>query len=296
MYKKLALGILTLLITVNCQIPVRAGQVWDKIEKTGIIKAGARKDAKPFVYLNDKDQWVGYSLELLELIRQQAEKELGKPIKLELIEVTPQNRFAKIQDQSIDLECASTTFTWKREKEVDFSLSYFASGTQMLIPKDSDLVNIPSLAGKRIGVISKTTNEEVLKKLKPQATLVILQDHQEGLVKLQKGEIDGFASDGILLEGLRRSADRPDRWQIFPGDPYILQSYACILPQDDSRWRDLVNYTIFKFIEGIVNGDPKVVSIYDRWFGDRGVNPYSKEVINNYFLGILDSFEWILDN
>ena len=293
MHRKLALFILTLLFTATCQAPSWAGKVLERIKQTGVITAGARKDSIPFGYVNDNGEWIGYSLDILELIRTQVEEALGRSIQLKLVEVNPQNRFSKIKNQSIDIECGSTTFTWDREKFVDFSVSYFASGTQILVKKGSGLGPIESLAGRRIGVIAKTTNEEAIKLLQPQAQLVMVKDRLEGFSKLQKGEIDGFASDGILLDGLRLTAAKPDNFEIVPEYPYMYESYACIVAQDESQWRDIVNYSLIKFMQGVVSDQEQPVAIYERWFGTQGVTPYSRETINEYFQGIIDGFEWI---
>lgn len=293
MHKKLSLAILTILLTMTCQSPSWAGKVLDKIKETGVITAGTRNDAIPFAYMNNQGKWVGYSIDILERIRSEAEKQLGKPIKLQLVAITPENRFSKIQDHSIDIECSSTTFTWEREKKVDFSVSYFASGTQMLVKKGSGIGSLESLAGRRIGVMPKTTNEAAIKSLQPEAQLIIVQDQIEGFSKLQKGEIDGFASDGILLEGLRIKAANPQDFEVVPEYPYQYESYACMLPQDESAWRDLVNYSLIKFMEGIVSDQNKSVTIYERWFGTEGLAPYPRETINDYFQGIVDGYEWI---
>ena len=293
MYKQLVFGFITLLFTIALPTCGLAGEVLQRIEQTGIIRGGTRQDSIPFAYLDRQGNWVGYSLDILQLIQKEVEAELGKPIRLELVKVGPNNRFDKIQDQSIDLECGSTTFTWEREKLIDFSLSYFASGTQMLVKKGSSLGEVSSLVGKRIGVVAQTTNKDVISTLQPQAQLVIVKDRFDGLDKLEQGEIDGFASDGILLQALKRIAKKPDQWQIVPDNPYMLESYACILHQDDSQWRDLVNYAIFKFMQGLVTDHPQSVAIYERWFGEEGITPYSREDINDYFLGIIDAFEWL---
>ncbi|GFE71002.1 amino acid ABC transporter substrate-binding protein [Chroococcus sp. FPU101] len=293
MKKQLTLILLSLLLSICHQTPSLAGKILEKIRETGVITAGARKDAIPFGYINQKGQWVGYSLDMLELIRQQAEKQLGKPIKLQLVEVTPQNRFEKLKNGSIDLECGSTTFTWNREKEVDFSVSYFASGTQVLTKKDSGLNEIESLAGKRIGVIPETTNEKVIQSQQPAAQLVKVKDRMEGLKKLEQGEIDGFASDGIVLEGLKKTAPNSEMLEIVPNYPFLYESYACTVPHDESEWRDLVNYSLIKFMEGIVTDQQNMVVIYDKWFGEDGEVPYPRETMNTYFQGIVNTYEWI---
>lgn len=293
MKKQLSLISITLLFSIISQSPSLAGKILEKIRETGVITAGARKDAIPFGYINQQGQWVGYSLDMLELIRQQTEKQLGKPIKLQLVEVTPQNRFDKLKNGSIDLECGSTTFTWNREKEIDFSVSYFASGTQVLTKKGSGLHEIESLAGKRIGVIPETTNERVIKSQQPAAQLIKVKDRMEGLKKLEQGEIDGFASDGIVLEGLKKTTANSDTLEIVPNYPYLYESYACTLPPDESEWRDLINYSLIKFMEGIVTDQQNTVVILDKWFGETGEVPYSREAINNYFQGIVNTYEWI---
>lgn len=293
MKKRLMLISMTVLLAMLSQSPSWAGKILEKIKETGVITAGARKDAIPFGYINQKGQWVGYSLDMLELIRQQTEKQLGKPIKLQLVEVTPQNRFEKLKNGSIDIECGSTTFTWNREKEVDFSVSYFASGTQVLTKKGSGLNEVESLAGKRIGVIAQTSNERVIRSQQPAAQLVEVKDRLEGLKKLEQGEIDGFASDGIVLEGLKKTMANPNTLEIVPNYPYQYESYACTLPHDESQWRDLVNYSLIRFMEGIVTDQQDTVAILDKWFGEDGEVPYSRDTLNAYFQGIVNTYEWI---
>lgn len=285
--------ILAVTVALGYSTPLQAGPIFDRIQKTGTITAGARKDAVPFGYVNAQGQWVGYSLDMLELIRQEAERRLGRPIKLNVVEVTPADRFERIKAGSIDIECGSTTFTWQREEEVDFSVSYFASGTQLLVRKGMGLDSPPTLAGRRIGVIANTTNESTIKTQQGAALLVRVKDRYEGLKKLEAGEIDGFASDGITLEGLKKSSALGDSLEIVPRYPYAYESYACTLPENDSRWRDLVNYSLVRFMEGIVSDRQTAVTILERWFGDEGVTPYSRETINDYFQGIVNAYEWI---
>lgn len=293
MGKKFTLFALSILLTVTAQTPSWAGQILDKIKQTGTITAGVRKDAIPFGYINEQGQWVGYSKDVLELIRQEAENQLGKPIKLEFVEVTPQNRFSKIEQKAIDIECASTTFTWERDKKVDFAVSYFASGTQLLVKQNSGISSLDTLVGKRIGVIPNTTNEKIIREQQPAAIIVNVSDRNEGLKKLETGEIDGFAGDGIVLEGLRRESANSAMLTVVPEFPYQYEAFACIVPQDESAWLNIVNYGLVKYMQGVVTDEPKAVAIYEKWFGDNGPTPYPRETMNEYYQGILNGFEWI---
>lgn len=294
MRKNFVLLILTLLFAATYQNASWAGEIIEKIKETGVITAGTRKDAIPFAYINDEGEWVGYSIDILEIIRQDIEKKLGQPIQLKLVEVTPQNRFDKVKNREVDIECASSTFTWEREEIVDFSVSYFASGTKIFRKKGTDLGTIDSLAGRRIGVIPNTTNEEAIKIQQPAAIIVPIKDRDEGLEKLNNGEIEAIAGDGIVLQGLRLENSNGDKFEVVPEFPYKYEAYACMIPEDESAWRGMVNYSLVKFMEGIVSDQREQVEIYDKWFGEEtGVTPYSREAINDYFQGIVDGYEWI---
>ncbi|BAQ64848.1 amino acid ABC transporter substrate-binding protein [Geminocystis sp. NIES-3709] len=294
MFNKLISIVLSFSLVSGVQMPVLAGEILDQIKNTGVIKAGYRQDTPPFAFSDNQGKPIGYSLDILELIRSETEKQLGKPIKLELIEVDPNNRFEKIQNGDIQIECGSTTITWEREKIVDFSVSYFASGTQMIVTQGSGFANSNSLAGAKIGVIPNTTNEKAMKIFAKDAQLIFVSSEEEGWQKLQKGEIDSFAGDGILLQALKKQADNPKKYEIVPEFPYMIESYACSLPEDESRWRNLVNYSIVKFMQGVVTDTPSSIDIYDRWFGENGNTPYPIETMSDYFQGIINGYEWIV--
>jgi len=292
--KKIACLALSMVLAGTVSLPSWAEGVLDRVQRTGTINAGARKDAVPFGYVNEQGEWVGFSLDILELIRQEAESRLGKPIRLNLIEATADDRFDQITNQTIDLECASSTFTWNRTEVVDFSVSYFADGTKIITAIDSDLESADSLAGRAIGVIPDTTNEKAIRNFQPGANLVFVKDQADGMAKLEAGEIEAFAGDGIVLAGLRKTSDDPQQWKVVPNFPYQYEAYACLVPKDDSDWRNLINFALIKYMQGVVSDQTAAVNIYERWFDEEtGVSPYPREIINNYYQGIVDTFEWI---
>ncbi|BAQ61720.1 hypothetical protein GM3708_2126 [Geminocystis sp. NIES-3708] len=275
-------------------MPVFAGEIFNQIKTTGVIKAGYREDTPPFAFVDSQGKPVGYSLDILELIRAHTQEELRKPITLELIKITPNNRFDKIKNGDIAIECGSTTVTWEREKILDFSVSYFASGTQMIVKKGSGFSNSNSLAGAKIAVIPQTTNEKAMKIFAKGANLIPVSSEEEGWQKLQKGEIDGFAGDGILLQSLKKQDDKSNDYEIVPEFPYMIEAYACTVPENESQWRDIVNYSIVKFMQGVVTDTPSSIDIYDRWFGEKGNTPYPVETMADYFQGVANGYEWIL--
>jgi ABC-type amino acid transport substrate-binding protein len=248
--------------------PVLAETVLEKIKRTGVLTAGTRAVSIPFAFVNEKNEWIGFSIDLLEAIRARLEKKLGKLIKLEKKEVNPENRVRLVANRSIDVECGSTTYTRARDETVDFSINFFFTGSQLLVKKGSGIKNLADVAAKRVGAAQGTTNEKALRASQPKADVVTFQDHPAGFLALAQGRIVAYVTDGILLAGLVAKAPNPKDYEVV-GDFFSKDPYSCMVPENDSKWRDFVNHT---FMELIDNG--KYFELYDKWFGERGVLPY----------------------
>ncbi|CAA9290246.1 ABC transporter, substrate-binding protein (cluster 3, basic aa/glutamine/opines) [uncultured Coleofasciculus sp.] len=294
MYRKLAFVTLGFMLALSFSAsPILAHTVLEKVAKTGVLTAGTSKDAFPFAYKNEKGQLSGYSVDMVKLIQKQLEQELKRPITLKLVAVDPEDRISSLLTNKVDIVCDASSFTWERERDVDFSVSYDLTGTRLLVKRGSSLWGPESLVGKRIGALPKTTNELSMRRAQPKAQIVLVQDRAEGYKALQEGKIDAYASDGILLEGLLQIASNANKFQIV-GYPYSNEGIGCMLPENNSTFRDTVNYTLIRFMQGFLTGKKSEVSTFDRWFGGSGVAPLTQDqrdlVIENMRL-TLDSLE-----
>ena len=90
-----------------------------KIKETGTISIGHRESSIPFSYLDDKQQPVGYAMDLCMKIVDAVKTELKLPnLKVNLQPVTSANRIPLMQNGTIDLECGSTTNSVSRQQQV----------------------------------------------------------------------------------------------------------------------------------------------------------------------------------
>ena len=186
--------------------PVLAETVLEKISRTGVLTAGTRGNTIPFSFINEKNEWIGFSIDLLEAIRARLEKKLGKPIKLEKKEINPQNRVQLVADRTLDVECGVTTYTRARDETIDFSINFFFTGTQLLVKKGSGIKSLADVAGKRVGAIRATTGEQALRAAQPKAHVVTFQDVPAAFLALEEGRVVAYAHDGILLAGVAARA------------------------------------------------------------------------------------------
>jgi polar amino acid transport system substrate-binding protein len=278
MHKKIAIPILSLMFATLMPNVVGAETVMQKVKRTGVLTAGTSRDALPFAYADSQGKLNGYSVDMLTLIKEQLEKDLGKKIKLQLVGLSPSERIPKIVNQQVDIVCDATSFTWKRDKKVDFSVSYGVTGTQLLVKKGSNIGSPESLIGKRIGVLAGTTNEQAIARVQTQAKLVYFKTRAEGYTALQEDTIDAFSSDSILLEGWLQQQKNPDAFAIVPSRPYSQEGIACMVPENNSKFLDTVNYSLVKFMQGFVNGEQRYIAIFDRWFGPQGTVALNRDL------------------
>src|SRR4029077_5339560 len=89
--------------------------------------------------------------------------------------------------------------------KVDFSSYIFMENTGLMVRVNSGIANFGDLKGKKIAVISGTTNEAALTKeiqrRQLQTTVIRVKDRREGMTALRSGAVDSFASDKLLLIG-----------------------------------------------------------------------------------------------
>jgi len=273
-----AAGVASVLL-LGTATSVLAETVLEKIGRTRVLTAGTRGSSIPFAFISEKNEWMGFSIDLLEAIRARLEKKLGKPIKLEKKELDPATRVQEVANRSVDVECGSTTYTRGRDDIVDFSINFFFTGSQLLVKKGSRITGVADVAGKRVGVLNGTTGEKALRAAQPKAEVVTFQDQGAVFLALEQGRIVAYANDGILLAGLAAKAKNPKDYEVV-GGLFSKEPYSCMVPENDSKWRDFVNHTMMELIDS-----GKFFVLYDKWFGEHGVIPYPmSEKIRSYMI------------
>jgi len=284
-----AYGLLAGILALLASTQAPAETIGEKVQRTGVLTAGVWKDLKPFGYVDAKGQWVGYGVDLVHIIQDRLQTALKKPIKLELVAIDADNRFDLVSQGKVDVACGATAFSWQRERLVDFSISVFVDGLRFMTRSNTVLAQASDLDGKRVGVPANTSVTAVVKRLAPKAKLVEVKDIAAGWAKLQSGDIDVLADHGLLLSVLRADAAKPADWKLVPDEPITRESYACMVPENDSRWRDFVNHALLRAIQGYVVGDPEFTAMYQGWFGPQGVAPYPAELLKRHFQGVIDT-------
>ncbi len=243
---------LSLLSSFLFPLPSMARSVIKDINRTGTIRVGIRQDAAPFGYLNpETNEWQGYCFDIVNSLKLSLEEKLEKPLQLELVKSTLNNRYEIVPQGIVHLECGPNTIRDDLES-VTFSTPFFITGSHFLIRSDnSDRFSLGHpIDGAEIGALMGTITEDLLPDKYPQAEITYLEGENarsKGVEAVANGSLDGFFSDGILLIGeVVRQNLASGNFSLMPERPITCDAYGMILPAGDPQWQDTVN----SFIEG----------------------------------------------
>ncbi len=244
----------------------------EKISRTGEFLIGYRTDASPLSYENAEGQPSGYSVDLCRRIAAGVKAHLGKgKIETKFVRVTSDERISAIVSGKIDIECGSTTITLSRQEQVDFTLSTFVTGGSVLSLAKNGIHDMSDLAGKKVGVVKGTTTVEQLRNHLQQnlidAEVVIVRDRKDGMKQLDRGDIEAFASDQIVLIGQVVEALNPKQYSLV-NETFSYEPYGLVVRRNDADFRLVANRAIAQLYRS-----GQHIGIFQKWIGRFGIRP-----------------------
>lgn len=236
-----------------------------KIKRTGTITLGVRDGSVPFSYLDDKQQYIGYSVDLCMKIVTAAQKQLGMTsVKVMMNPVTPANRIPLMANGTIDLECGSATNNAERQKQVAFAPTMFVVANKLLVKKSSGIKSLADMKGKPLVVTAGTTTQKQLTILNNEMglgmTILVGKDHPESFLMLETGRAVAQANDDILLAAQVAASKTPGDYEITK-EALSVEPYGIMLRREDPAFKQLVDATLARFYQ---SEDFK--KVYDKWF------------------------------
>jgi len=242
-----------------------------RIAETGTFRIGYVPDAAPLSFVDDEGNVSGYSIDLCRYIASAIRFDLG----LDDIEITftpllaIQDRIAAIENATVDIECGTTTVTLSRRERVDFTLMTFITGSTILSRKDKPIDSIDDLDKRRIAVLGGTTTEDVLRRVAEVNDFSIkitpIATYNEGMELLNKGKVDGYASDRAMLIGqVFRNANVANNYTMLRS-ALSFEPYAFMIQRGDTEFRLAADRALASLFR-----TARIRRIYQNWFGRYG--------------------------
>lgn len=237
----------------------------NKIKETGTLTMGIRESSYPLSYLDDKQQPIGYHIDICHRLVDAIKTKLGLPaLKLAYQPVTSQNRIPLVTNGTVDIECGSTTNNEARQKQVAFAPTTFVTNVRMAVKKSSGIRGLDELNGKPVATTTGTTSVQLMRAHERGKHLnfkeVYGKDHADSFLLLETDRAVAFVMDDNLLAGLIATSKAPNDYAIV-GETLNVEPIAIMLRKDDAPFKALVDETVGALLK---NGE--VEKLYTKWF------------------------------
>ncbi len=283
---------LSLLAALAPMAQARAEGVVDRVARSGELVMVGIPEVSPLLSFDAKGQPQGYGVAVARQISAELSTAVGRPVTLRFLGVKDGAALGQsIASGKADLACG-VPFTWERDQQLDFSLPIGLSGLRLLAPAGRFDGSPAALSGQRIGVVADSLAATELQGMQPKAIAVPLPNLAAAVAALRAGSVQGVIGDSLLLASLARAQSGP-ALALTPEEPYERFAVACVLPENDSAFRNLVNLAIARLLQGYLDGTPAAVAAIDPWIGPGSSLNLPPDLIRSYFESVLLGVEAI---
>lgn len=238
--KKIVILGVGIFVAMSLSQSVRADTL-RKIKDSGLITMGYRESSYPLSYLDDKQQPIGYHIDICNRVIDTVKAELKlATLKIQHQAVTSQNRIPLVTNGTVDLECGSTTNNEARQKQVAFAPTTFVTNVRMAAKKASGITSLSQLNGKPVATTTGTTSIQLMRAHEKGKGIdfkeVYGKDHADSFLMLETDRAVAFVMDDNLLAGLIVTSKNPADYTIV-GETLNIEPIAIMLRKDDPGFK-----------------------------------------------------------
>jgi glutamate/aspartate transport system substrate-binding protein len=258
------LAALAVALPLSFQASAQEGTL-KKIKDSGSITIGHRDASVPFSYYDDKQQPVGYSMDLCMKVVDAVKKQLSMPnLKVNYQLVTSANRIPLMANGTIDLECGSTTNNLARQEQVWFATTHFVTANRFVTKRSAKINKLADLKGKTIVSTAGTTNIKQITEINAAQNLgmniISANGHPEAFQMVETGRAVAFVMDDILLYSLVAQSRAPKDY-VISSEALSVEPYGIMVRKDDAAFKKVANDAI-----NAVYKSGEINKIYAKWF------------------------------
>ncbi|MCH7257971.1 transporter substrate-binding domain-containing protein [Lactiplantibacillus sp. ME-2] len=258
-----ALGMLAMLVVVLTACGSRQSLAKqdvltnDKAIKT--ITWGVKADTKLFGLMDVKDNQIkGFDADIATALTKRV---LGKNATAKFVQVTSQTRIPLLKNGNIDAIIATMTITPEREKQVDFTNSYFDAGQSLLVKKGSAIKSVKDLnkSGTKVLGVTGANSVENIKKAAPKAKVLELSDYAQAMTALKSGQGVALTTDNGILYGM---ASQNPGYEVV-GGTFTKEPYGIAVNKGQEPLKKALNKALKE-----IEADGTYNRILKKWFGN----------------------------
>jgi glutamate/aspartate transport system substrate-binding protein len=236
-----------------------------KVKESGTITMGYRESSYPLSYLDDKQQPIGYHIDVCNKIVAAVKDKLQlTSLKVQQQAVTSQNRIPLVSNGTVDLECGSTTNNEARQRQVSFVNTTFVTNVRMAVKKSSGIKSLDQLGGKAVATTSGTTSVQLMRAHEKGKKIDFKEaygkDHADSFLLLETDRAVAFVMDDNLLAGLIATSKNPKEYEIV-GEVLNVEPIAVMIRKDDPQFKKLADDAVNQMMKS-----GEIEKLYTKWF------------------------------
>ncbi|MHC9532113.1 glutamate ABC transporter substrate-binding protein [Dellaglioa sp. BT-FLS60] len=253
----LFISLIMVLVIAGCGAKSKT-DVLTTTKKAKTINWGVKADTKLFGLMNIKtDKIQGFDIDVANAV---TKKVLGKDAKANFVQVTSKTRIPLLKNGNIDAIIATMSISKEREKQVDFSKSYFAAGQSILVKKTSSIKSVKDLNKNGMIVLGVKGSTSVInmKKYAPKAKVLELDDYAQALTALKSGQGDALTTDNGILYGMVK--ENPEFSVV--GGTFTHEPYGIAIDKGQDPFKKQINKALAE-----MRADGSYEKLLNKWFG-----------------------------
>jgi len=260
------------------------------VARSGQLQLVGPADQPPLLSLDAQGQPEGFAVLVASRVAALLSQAVGRPVQVRFTAMADAAQLAQgLGEGKAELACG-LPFTWARDMTVDFTLPIGISGLRLLGPAGRFDGSPAGLAGRRIGVVNDSLAATELGGIQPAARAVPFASLAAAFAALRAGQLEGVIGDSTLLAGLVKTSGATNL-ALVPEEPYEIYAVSCVLPENDSIFRNLVNLAIARRMQAYLDDDPRTVAAVHRWVGPGGMRELTPEQIRGVYEMVLSTVE-----
>lgn len=220
-----------------------------------VIRVGTDAAYPPFEELDEDGNFVGFDIDLMEAIAEDAGFEI------EWINAPFDTIFTALAEGEFDAVISASTITEEREEIIDFSEPYFVASQSISVSLEmaEEIFGPEDLVGLRVGVQLGTTGEIYALEELEGVEVFSFDTAPLAFQALGQGDVDAVIVDTPTTEEIL--ATNPDLEAVIVGDPLTEEFYGIAVNEDFPELLEAINLSLENLIQ-----DGTYAEIFEDWF------------------------------
>jgi general L-amino acid transport system substrate-binding protein len=237
------------------------------VQARGELICGVSGSAVGFSETQPDGSATGFDAEYCQAV---AAAVFGDKSKVQYRALTAAERFEALKSGEVDVLIRNTTWTQSRDVTlgIDFNPTTYYDGQQMMgdpaiLTSLTEASGFEAIDGATVCTNAGTTTEKNITEGAAVAgvniTLETVETFPEAMEKFKAGTCDIVTTDGSGLYGNRAAevaagTAGADAWIIFPVAPISKEPLGPAVRQNDSQWKDIIDWTVYATFIADENG------------------------------------------